>query len=574
MTTPSLKAFKMPALAQFSKEKGTTSEQPEKNENDNFSPKNDEFYVGHSSERIGGLRRRLGNRHIQLVAIGGSIGTGLFIAIGTGLHKGGPASLLIAFAIQAVMVGMLNNCLAEMTTYMPVSGGFIRLAGQWVDEAWGFMTGWNFFIYMALTVPFEICAVNLLLEFWQNDIPVIAVILACMVVYSLINLLAVGTYGEAEFWLSGGKVILILILFVFTFITMVGGNPSGDAYGFRHWRTPGPFAEFSTEGALGRFEGFLGALWIAVFTVVGPEYISMVAAEAKHPRIYIKNAFKTVYWRFGVFFVGGALCVGVIVAHNDITLANAIANGQSSAASSPYVIAMQNLGIDVLPHIVTALMITSVFSAGNTYTYAATRALHGLAVGGHAPKIFAKTTRKGVPIYSFIVVMAFACLSFLQLSGSSMKVLEWLISLTTANILIDYIVITTTYLKFYHACKAQGFDRSRLPYVGWFQPYCGYISLAWMVVMAGCFGYESFAPWSTSTFFLNYTMIILAPIVFTAWKVLKGTKWLQPNELDLTWEAELVAAYEEAEEEQPVGFWREMGRMVDLRGLHRRSIES
>lgn len=387
----------------------------------------------------------------------------------------------------------------------------------------------------------------------------------------LINLLAVGTYGEAEFWLSGGKVMLILILFAFTFVTMVGGNPKRDAYGFRHWQTPGPFAEYATEGTLGRFEGFLGALWIALFTVVGPEYISMVAAEAKHPRIYIKSAFKTVYWRFGVFFVGGALCVGVLVAYNDTTLANAIESGESSSASSPYVIAMQNLGVDVLPHIVTALMITSVFSAGNTYTYAATRALHGLAVGGHAPGIFAKTTRKGVPIYSFIVVMAFACLSFLQLSGSAMKVLEWLISLTTANILIDYIIITTTYLKFYHACKAQGFDRSRLPYVGWFQPYCGYTALTWMVIMAGCFGYESFAPWSTSTFFLNYTMILLAPIVFISWKAFKRTSWLKPRELDLTWEAELVAAYEEAEEEQPTGFWREMARTVDIRGLYHNS---
>ena len=259
------------------------------------------------------------------------------------------------------------------------------------------------------------------------------------------------------------------------------------------------------------------------------------------------------------------LCVGVLVAYNDPVLVKASENSQSSSTSSPYVIAMQNLGVSVLPDIVTALMITSVFSAGNTYTYAATRALHGLAVGGHAPRIFAKTTRNGVPIYSFFVVMAFGCLSFLQLSGSSMKVLEWLISLTTANILIDYIIITTTYLSFYHACKAQGFDRSKLPYFGRFQPYCGYIALFWMVVMAGCFGYESFTPWSISTFFLNYTMVLLAPVVFAAWKVFKRTKWLRPHELDLDWEAELVTAYEEAEEEKPTGFWREMFHMIDVR---------
>ncbi|GKZ67835.1 hypothetical protein AnigIFM50267_002387 [Aspergillus niger] len=532
----------------------------------------EDFNEGQTSSAIGGLHRRLGNRHIQLVAIGGSIGTGLFVAIGSGLYKGGPASLLIAFAIEALMVGMLNNCLAEMTTYMPVSGGFIRLAGKWVDEAWGFMAGWNFFIYMALTVPFEISAVNLLLDYWRSDIPVVAVCIACIVAYALINLLAVGTYGEAEFWLSGGKVILIFVLFLFTFITMVGGNPNGDAYGFRHWQNPGAFAEYVAGGELGRLEGFLGALWIALFTVVGPEYISMVSAEAKHPRIYIKKAFQMVYWRFGVFFIGGALCVGILVGYNDPLLVNAIESGKSSSAASPYVIAMQNLGIGVLPHIVTALMVTSVFSAGNTYTYAATRALHGLAVAGHAPRIFAKTTKKGVPIYSFAVVMAFSCLSLLQLSGGSMQVLDWLISLTTANILIDYIIITTTYLCFYHASVAQNFDRSKLPYTGHLQPYCGYIALTWMVVMAACFGYQSFTPWTTSTFFLNYTMILLAPVAFIFWKFMKKTRWLRPHEVDLKWEAELIAAYEATEEEQPTGFWREMAQMIDFRTLSRKAV--
>ena len=129
---------------------------------------------------------------------------------------------------------------------------------------------------------------------------------------SLINILAVGAYGEAEFWLSGGKVILIFSLFFFTFITMVGGNPQGDAYGFRHWKHGGAFRESITTGDLGRFEGFLAAHASAAFTVVGPEYISMVAAEAKRPRIYIKAAFKMVYIRFGIFFIGGALAVGIV----------------------------------------------------------------------------------------------------------------------------------------------------------------------------------------------------------------------------------------------------------------------
>ena len=188
---------------------------------------------------------------------------------------------------------------------------------------------------------------------------------------SLLNTAAVGVYGEAEFWLSGGKVILILILFSFTFITMVCGNPKGDAYGFRYWDKPGAFQERAYSGSLGHFTGLLSSLWTAIFTVVGPEYISIVAAEAKHPRIYLKKAFTTVYIRFAIFFIGGALCVGIVLPSNDPGLTEAITSGTSSAAASPYVLAMQNLGIGVLPHIASALMFTSVFSAGNTYTYAA-----------------------------------------------------------------------------------------------------------------------------------------------------------------------------------------------------------
>lgn len=162
-------------------------------------------------------------------------------------------------------------------------------------------------------------------------------------------------YGEAEFWLSGGKVILIFSLFFFTFITMVGGNPKHDAYGFTNWKHGGAFREYITTGDLGRFEGFLGGLTSAVFTVVGPEYISIVAAEAARPRIYIKAAFKMVYVRFGIFFIGGALAVGIVCNSRDPQLEEIVTGGSNgSAGASPYVIAMNNLGVTVFPHIVNA----------------------------------------------------------------------------------------------------------------------------------------------------------------------------------------------------------------------------
>lgn len=146
-------------------------------------PTSETGHDGNTLIQIDGLQRRLGNRQIQLLAIGGSIGTALFISIGGALHHAGPGGLLIAFTIHCVAVGLVNNCMAEMTTYMPVSGGFIRLAGHWVDDAFGFMAGWNFFVYEAITVAFEIAALNLLLGFWVENLSPLAVCLPVIAAY-------------------------------------------------------------------------------------------------------------------------------------------------------------------------------------------------------------------------------------------------------------------------------------------------------------------------------------------------------------------------------------------------------
>lgn len=136
---------------------------------------------------VDGLQRRLNNRHIQLIAIGGTIGTGLFIGIGAGLAKGGPGSLLLVTLLYSCVLALVNNSIAEMTTYMPVSGGFVRLAGAWVDDALGFMVGWNFFLYEALLIPFEIVALTLVLSFWSDTVtepgPTIGIIIGTMLAY-------------------------------------------------------------------------------------------------------------------------------------------------------------------------------------------------------------------------------------------------------------------------------------------------------------------------------------------------------------------------------------------------------
>jgi yeast amino acid transporter len=233
---------------------------------------------------------------------------------------------------------------------------------------------------------------------------------------------------------------------------------------------------------------------------------------------------------------------------------------------------MTNMGIGVLPHIVTALILTSIFSAGNTLTYCATRSLYSLALDGRAPSILSRTTKSGVPIYAFAVTMCFPFLSFLQTSNSTATVIIWLISLVTAGALINYLVMCITFLHFYQACKVQGIDRKSLPYCGWFQPYCAYIGIFTMIVVLFCYGYTVFSPWSVEGFFQNYTMQLVAPVLYVGWKLFKRTKILKPAEIDLVWERPIIDAYEEGFQGEVVGFWAEVLQLVGI-GRHKKTAQ-
>lgn len=297
----------------------------------------------------------------------------------------------------------------------------------------------------------------------------------------------------------------------------------------------------------------------------------MVSAEAKRPSIFIKDAFKTVYYRFCIFFVLGALAVGIVCAYNDPTLVEIwFGSGSSgSAAASPYVIAMGSLGINVLPHIVNFLILTSIFSAGNTYTYAATRALYSLALEGRAPKFLRYCNKSGVPIWCFCVVMCFPFLSFLQVANGSAKVLGWFISIVTGGGLITYLVMSITYINYYKACQVQGVNRkTERPYFGYFQPYCAYIALAVQSLVLLTYGYYAFRPkWDVQVFFQNYSMQILAVLLYGGWKLIKRTRYVKPSEVDLVWQRPAIDAYENTFTDAPIGFWAEMLHLVTFRKL-------
>ncbi|KAJ7087825.1 general amino acid permease AGP2 [Mycena epipterygia] len=515
-------------------------------------------HISDSSGPRDQTHRKLKGRHIQLIGIGGTIGTALFVQIGSALTKGGPGSLFLAFTIWSTFILAINNCLSEMVTWIPIASPFVRFADSFVDPALGFCAGINFFVFEAALVPFEVTAFNLVLQFWTDKIPIAAVIVFVLVSYALLNLFAVGWYGESEFWLAVGKVVLAVGLMSFTFVTMIGGNPLHDTYGFRNWdhsKVAGaPFAENIKTGSLGRFLGFLTCLIQASFTIAGPDYVSMTAGEAELPRQTLPRAFNSVFYRLTTFFVLGSLCVGLVVPYSDANLLKALSDARPGAGSSPYVIAMQRMQIPILPHIVNALILTSIFSAGNSYVYCASRTLFGLALQGKMPKFLARCTSNGVPVYSVAVTLAISLLSFLQVSNNAAVVLQWFVNLVTASQLLNYAIISFTYLKFYYALQAQQISRERLPHRSFWQPFCGYYAFVGTFVMAFVGGWTVFLPgnWDIPTFLFSYAMLGVAPVLFVFWKVFKGTTWQRAE--DTTFfekEREELDQYEETHVLEP-----------------------
>ncbi|KAH8803586.1 general amino acid permease [Xylogone sp. PMI_703] len=484
------------------------------------------------------LHRALGGKELQLFAVGGAIGTSLFVQMGASLPKGGPAGLFLGFVVYGTIMLAVNQCFAEMVTYLPIASPFVRLAGFWVDDALSFAMGWNYFFLMAFAIPYEITAINVLLTYWTDKVPVAAVVVVCLVIYAVLNGLAVRWFGISEFYMSIFKIFLMVGLMMYTFITMVGGNPHHDAYGFRYWRNPGAFVEYLVPGDTGRFLGLLSCMIQGSFTMVGPEFISMAAAEAQNPRRLMKRAFSSFVWRLMFFFIGGALCVGIVIPYNDQMLADFISGdraGSGTGAASPYVISMVKFGIKGFPDLVNALIMTSVLSAGNNVVFSAARTLHGLAVDGKAPSFFAKCNKYGIPYYAVIAALSFCLLSLLQLSKSSSTVLNWLVGICTASYLLNYFGTVITYLHFYESLRRQGVDRDTLPYKGYFQPYAAWYALFGTFIMTLVLGYTVFihGNWDNTSFFTNYTMVGFFIVATIFWKVFRRTTYVRPGTADL-----------------------------------------
>ncbi|KAM0542985.1 hypothetical protein ACHAPJ_012542 [Fusarium lateritium] len=524
-------------------------------ENQNHGPQyepDEKPIINELTEKYGQTQRGLKPRHVQLMAIGGSIGTALWVGIGGYLSQAGPLSLVLGYTFWGLcFVWPTYLCVAEMCAYLPIRGSIFELASRFVDPAVGFSMGWTYFFGTSMLVCVEYSAVAAVMEYWDSTTNPAAWIALAMGICIFLNVVAVKWYGEAEFILAFTKVFLLVFLVVITVVTMAGGNPQGDAYGFRNWKD-GAMHEYYAEGVSGRFFGWWSVVIYAAFTVAGPDMIALAAGEIQNPRRTIPRVARMIFYRLVGFYIVGALAVGIICSSRDERLMGAIADGSSGAAASPWVIGIENLGIGFLPHFINALILLSGLSCGNAYLFSATRTLYGLARDHQAPRFLMTCTKTGVPIYCTAVVSLISCVTFLVASNSALEVFFWFVDLTTTAFIASYCYMLLAYIGFYRARKAQGFTDDALYYVAPYTPYTPILALTLGCTAIFFVGFDVFSPFSLRGFITSYFAVAFTAVMYAVGKVKfwkQGRGIVSPAEADLiTGKAEIDAECRQWEE--------------------------
>ncbi|CDN43958.1 hypothetical protein BN871_DW_00240 [Paenibacillus sp. P22] len=307
----------------------------------------------------GKLRRGLKARHMAMISLGGSIGTGLFLASGGAIHSAGAGGALLAYALIGIMVYFLMTSLGEMATYMPESGTFSTYASRFVDPSLGFAMGWNYWYNWAITLAAELAAATLILKFWFPDSPSILWSAVFLILLVGLNLLSVRAYGESEFWFAMIKIATILVFIALGLLMVLGiwRGQSGDIG--RLTETPFP------NGLL----AVMGVFAAAGFSFQGTELVGVAAGESENPRRNVPRAIRTIFWRILLFYMVAIFIIGLLIPYTAPELAS------DEVRMSPFTILFEKAGLSIAASVMNAVILTSVLSAGNSGLYASTRML-------------------------------------------------------------------------------------------------------------------------------------------------------------------------------------------------------
>ncbi|EPG1205113.1 TPA_asm: gamma-aminobutyrate permease [Listeria monocytogenes] len=412
-------------------------------------------------ETHGEIRRDLKTRHLSMIAIGGSIGTGLFLASGNAIHTAGPGGALVAYIAIGIMVYFLMTSLGEMATYMPVSGSFSTYASRFVDPAFGFALGWNYWFNWAITLAVDISTAAIIVQFWLPNTPAWLWSAIFLILIFGLNALSVKAYGESEYWFSIIKVATVIIFLIVGVLTIVG-IIGGEVIGFSNFTAgDAPFK--------GGFFAILGTFLIAGFSFQGTEMVGIAAGESATPETSVPKAIKQVFWRILLFYIFAIFIIGMIIPYTNPNLLSAEA---TDVAISPFTLVFEKAGLAFAASVMNAVILTSVLSAGNSGLYASTRMLWAMARDKKAPKFLGKVNRRGIPMAALIVTTIVGAMTFITtLTENGTVIYTWLLSASGLTGFIAWVGIAISHYRFRKAFIKQGHDLSELKYKAKFFPF-------------------------------------------------------------------------------------------------------
>ncbi|KAF4123427.1 hypothetical protein GMORB2_6128 [Geosmithia morbida] len=400
------------------------------------------------------LVRKLKGRHLQMIAIGGSIGTGLFVASGKALAAGGPASLLLAFSLVGVMLYTTCQALGELAVLFPIAGSFSSWATRFLDPSWGFAMGWNYAMQWLIILPLEVIAASVTIGYWDSDLTRAIFVTVFLSVILVINMFGIKGYGEAEFIFSIIKVVAVISFILLGIVLNCGGTPDSGYIGGEYWQSPGAF----NNG----FKGLCNVFVTAAFSFTGTELVGLAAAETANPRKSLPTAIKQVFWRITLFYVVALTLVGLLVPYDEPRLVGGSAEADANA--SPFVIAIEQAGIQVLPSVMNTVILIAVLSVGNSAVFGSSRTLAALANLNQAPRVLGYIDRRGRPLVAIGLAAAVGLLSYLADLPAQNDVLDWLLAISGLSSIFTWGSICLCHIRFRRAWAARGHSADDLPF--------------------------------------------------------------------------------------------------------------
>ncbi|KAJ1980630.1 hypothetical protein H4R34_002380 [Dimargaris verticillata] len=493
-------------------------------------------YSGHDKEEAGSidmaggagqdghLQRNLKERHMTMIAIGGTIGTGLFLGAGGALANAGPAGCLVSYIMVGIMVFFVMSSLGELATYIPVAGSFNTYGGRFIDPAFGFALGWNYWFSWTTTVASELVATGIIIQFWLPNVTGVIWSAIAMALMFALNAFSVKGYGESEYWFSLIKVIAVII-FIIVGIFTAAGVIGDHKYGFENWTLEGgPFHD--------HIVGIVKSFLVAGFSFQGTELVGVAAGESENPRRDVPRAIKQVFWRILIFYILATFVMGLIIPYDDPLLV--AGEGAKDVGISPFTLVFEKSGMKAAAHVMNAVILITVLSAGNSGLYCCARTLWTLAIEGKAPRFLRKVSKNGIPVNALLVTTALSTVLFCLSMIPDAPVYDWLLTVSGITGFMAWLGIALSHWRFRRAYIAQGYDVGALPYRALLFPFGPLIAVVVTTFVIIGQGYSSFTPeFSAENFVTSYIGIPIFIACFFIYRTVRKTSIIPLVDVDV-----------------------------------------